>query len=348
MASIRYTDVGLSLIGGVLFLRLINPAIVNPKKFGVIKGDVTADGQRAMLIASKVLQRLANEQTFEEDLEPSMVFANRFIKSELPSWKSFFHKFITGSEVMSSSTAVKFDIAPEDLINEANQDIMHVLVCPIVKSKQKEMFHRLFQLEKQTSDWEPEENDGVMTKYKKFKGSSIFVMSTEVVLPGTAEDFVNILRNICSTTSQTEIAIGKDSDFERNILVEYNENLRVVHTVHKAHPLFKARDFVTLNHLQTVPEENFAITCCASIEKEEYPKVKGCIRGDILHGCIFRGHSDGTTTVSLLIHLDAKGMGKVAPGFLLKKGLFKTHSDFIRMFKENLPTATTSNRKSTM
>jgi hypothetical protein len=338
MATLRYPDIGLSMVGGVLFLRLINPAIIFPKKFGAIDGEVNADGQRALLVASKVLQRLANQQLFEEDLEPAMLFANRFIKSHLPRWKSFFHKFITGQDLLSASTAIKLDLSPEDLIYEANQDIKHELICAPTKSKQKEMFHRLFQLEKQTTDWEAEANEGAMTKYKKFPGSSIVVAATEVVLPGSAEDFVKVLRQISGGPLSLELAIGRDKGFEHQIMYDFNEHLQIVRTIHKAHPLLNARDFITLNHLQSIPEDNFAISCCASIEKEGYPPVKGCVRGDILHGCIFRGNNNGTTTISILLHLDSKGLSKVTPSYLLKKGILKTHTDLIQLLRDSVST----------
>ena len=95
LVAMKYGDIGLSLIGGVLFLRLINPAVVLPQKHNILEpSEVTLSGQRGLLIVSKILQRLANQEQFDEEAEPHMLFANRFIRKNLPHWRSVFHKFM--------------------------------------------------------------------------------------------------------------------------------------------------------------------------------------------------------------------------------------------------------------
>jgi hypothetical protein len=93
MVSLKFSDIGLSIVGGIMFLRLINPAIVSPIKYNILD-EVTPDGQRGLLIVSKIFQRLANEEYFNEEMEPHMAFANRWIRKSLPKWRSVFYEFM--------------------------------------------------------------------------------------------------------------------------------------------------------------------------------------------------------------------------------------------------------------
>ena len=170
MVSLKFSDIGLSIVGGIMFLRLINPAIVSPVKYNLLDArDITPEGQRGLLIISKILQRLANEELFNEEIEPHMAFANRWIKKSLPKWRSVFYEFMTGKSIEKSDSSVTIEITPEDLIAKSNQDVYRTLVCPIVKSKQREILTRIFHLEKETHEWKAKEIDGATIRFKKYK-----------------------------------------------------------------------------------------------------------------------------------------------------------------------------------
>ena len=60
----------------------------------ILIDQLTIYGQKALLTISKILQRLANQEYFDEQMEPHMIFANRFIRKALPQWNRSFHKFM--------------------------------------------------------------------------------------------------------------------------------------------------------------------------------------------------------------------------------------------------------------
>ncbi len=67
---------------------------VNTHFFVTRSDQVTTQGQRGLVIASKILQKLASEELFDEEIDPSYAFANLFIKKQLPNWKAFFYQFL--------------------------------------------------------------------------------------------------------------------------------------------------------------------------------------------------------------------------------------------------------------
>ena len=111
---------------------------------------------------------------------------------------------------------------------------------------------------------------------------------------------------------------------QKKILKEYNENLLVMHAKFSSPLGFEDRDFITLSYSESLPEENFAIRACTSIEKEEYPKESGYVRGDMMGGLIFRGLDNNTTKLTHIMHVDLKGNAKIAPGFSFKKSCIKS------------------------
>lgn len=93
--TLRFADMGLSLVGGLLFLRLINPAIIFPGKYNLINKDrLTPEGTRGLVISSKILQAMANETEFGRDKDPSMMIMNRFLRKFKDQWRSFFYKLM--------------------------------------------------------------------------------------------------------------------------------------------------------------------------------------------------------------------------------------------------------------
>jgi len=80
-----------SSIAGVVFLRLICPAICTPNAFGVISTDIQPKSQRVLVLVSKMIQTLANGSEFTEgymtDFNPwvnqNKVYLESFVESLL-------------------------------------------------------------------------------------------------------------------------------------------------------------------------------------------------------------------------------------------------------------------------
>jgi len=97
--GLGYSEDALRLYGSFLLLRFICPAIVSPRRYGLIKGEVTTQTQRALVLISKVLQSIASQVEFEGEKEPYMIPANEFVKDNMPPLLAFFQKLADGSDV---------------------------------------------------------------------------------------------------------------------------------------------------------------------------------------------------------------------------------------------------------
>eukprot|EP00761_Pharyngomonas_kirbyi_P013822 gb/GECH01013851.1/.p1 GENE.gb/GECH01013851.1/~~gb/GECH01013851.1/.p1 ORF type:complete len:2593 (+),score=587.89 gb/GECH01013851.1/:1-7779(+) len=81
-------------IGGFIFLRFLNPAIVTPQNFGLTEGLPNKDARRCLLLISKILISLANgavigkKETFMTDLQ-------EFVQDNLGKAKEFFDALAT-------------------------------------------------------------------------------------------------------------------------------------------------------------------------------------------------------------------------------------------------------------
>lgn len=77
-------ETGLSIIGGLLFLRFINPAIIFPERYGLVEeGYVTPEGRKTLVTAAKILQTLSNNELFNGELvRPSFVLTPCFRRKE--------------------------------------------------------------------------------------------------------------------------------------------------------------------------------------------------------------------------------------------------------------------------
>jgi len=89
--GLGYSEDALRLFGGFLLLRFICPAIVSPIKYGLVK-NVTPTTQRTLVIASKVLQSIANQIEFDE---PHMSPANELIQNSMPGMLAFLNNLMT-------------------------------------------------------------------------------------------------------------------------------------------------------------------------------------------------------------------------------------------------------------
>jgi len=78
------------------------------------------------------------------------------------------------------------------------------------------------------------------------------------------------------------------------------------------------RDFVALRYREILEEDGFAIHCQISVEHDDCPPIKGCIRADVFSGCMFRQIGKNQCRYTQISYVDAKGMLKHAPDFIVK------------------------------
>lgn len=136
-AETRYGDflrtVAYSSVSGFLFLRFFCPAILNPKLFGLLKGESLEESwarsmytdlanpdlprpraQRTLTLIAKSLQGLANMSTFGAK-EPWMEPMNKFLQASRPGFKTFVDKICSvpserQSQAVSASYATPIQI----------------------------------------------------------------------------------------------------------------------------------------------------------------------------------------------------------------------------------------------
>eukprot|EP00004_Rigifila_ramosa_P006777 TRINITY_DN176_c0_g1_i5.p1 TRINITY_DN176_c0_g1~~TRINITY_DN176_c0_g1_i5.p1 ORF type:complete len:2751 (-),score=506.38 TRINITY_DN176_c0_g1_i5:66-8294(-) len=84
----RFPEYALTAVGGFLFLRLINPAILLPDSFGLSPAPPIESARRQLLLITKVLQNLANNHEFG-DKEAFMIPMNSFIQQNQQSINDF-------------------------------------------------------------------------------------------------------------------------------------------------------------------------------------------------------------------------------------------------------------------
>lgn len=311
-ASIKFSQHGYGIIGGILFLRLINPAILFPETYELIsQAEITPYGRQALVYVGKILQVMANNSEFQSQ-DPFMFPANRFIRRHLPSWFSFFHELVTGAKLVTSAPLSVLPITPEDLIAKSNHDIYKTLICPLHLGKQKDIILHLFQLEKQMEGWKEEKRANCSFYFKKFAHT---ILSKYVIeLPVTIEEFYGFLDH-CQ-----EVNFEEHCSRETKTVQYFNENLSVKHTKIKFPFPFTNRDFVSLNYREILPEDEFAISAFISIDRDDVPPEKEFVRGEIEGGFIVRaGSRKGTCSVTHIKHVNAKGWTNQTPATYLKK-----------------------------
>jgi hypothetical protein len=77
----NYTSVRYTSVSGFLFLRLICPAVLNPKLFGLVRESIEPKTARTLTLLAKTLQCLSNLANFGVK-EPFMIEMNSFIMDQ--------------------------------------------------------------------------------------------------------------------------------------------------------------------------------------------------------------------------------------------------------------------------
>lgn len=82
-------------MGGLLFLRFICPAMLSPQKSGIYFGTPSSNASRTLLLCSKILQQLANDEMEFGSKESFMTGANEFLSQNREKLHQFFTKVST-------------------------------------------------------------------------------------------------------------------------------------------------------------------------------------------------------------------------------------------------------------
>jgi len=82
-----------SLVGGFIYLRLFNPAIVTPETMSLVSGRPSKNTRRNLILIAKVLQNLSNGKDFNNS-ELFMVPMNEFLHDKRNAIQNYFAKLI--------------------------------------------------------------------------------------------------------------------------------------------------------------------------------------------------------------------------------------------------------------
>jgi len=147
--SKRFCDVNL---GGIICLRLVNPALVSPHKF-IPNLRITSESQRTLILMAKVFQRLANGTLFG-DIEAYMKPTNRFIQKMLPKWNSFFYQLLTGRNLEYLVSEIGY-LDLDELVSRSNMELDPEHEPLLLKQAENMRF--IFDIERHAT-WKPYQN----------------------------------------------------------------------------------------------------------------------------------------------------------------------------------------------
>ncbi|EFC40840.1 rasGTPase-activating protein [Naegleria gruberi] len=138
------------VVGGLLFLRLLNPAIVSPKTSGLVDQSPTAEASRCLLLISKLLQNVANGIKFERkqsasdaksfNKEAFMVKMDPFVAKNFDRARQFFDS--VSSKCPDDFKEAEFIM--EDEVREENFLCVHRFLF----NNMEKMQQRLVQLQR--------------------------------------------------------------------------------------------------------------------------------------------------------------------------------------------------------
>ncbi|KAK3767382.1 hypothetical protein RRG08_049749 [Elysia crispata] len=109
-----------TVIGTVIFLRFINPAIVSPYESGIVEEEPTPRIKRGLTLMCKIMQNIANHLLFSKEIH--MFPFNEFLKNNFELGRRFFTEIASDCEI--------FDPGNHSLsfINDANVIALHRLL----------------------------------------------------------------------------------------------------------------------------------------------------------------------------------------------------------------------------
>ena len=102
-------------VGGFIFLRFLCPAIISPVEAGLLDANdaiPTPTARRALLMVSKIIQKLANGTRFRQQLEPHLMGLNGWLEFHDASMLEMCKYSKRRSEHRKWSTVVDISITP--------------------------------------------------------------------------------------------------------------------------------------------------------------------------------------------------------------------------------------------
>ncbi|KAM0749716.1 hypothetical protein T439DRAFT_302673 [Meredithblackwellia eburnea MCA 4105] len=117
-------------IGGFIFLRFINPAIVSPENIDLDLPTDNRDIRRGLVMITKVLQALANNVRFGAK-EPGMRKLNDFMDVNIFGMTRFLQAISHFNRADEPIPSIRDDAAPEDNpgLDEADRSFLHQYLC---------------------------------------------------------------------------------------------------------------------------------------------------------------------------------------------------------------------------
>ncbi|XP_062578923.1 neurofibromin-like isoform X10 [Saccostrea cucullata] len=114
------TEAVWTVIGTVIFLRFINPAIVSPFESGIIDEEPTQKVKRGLTLMCKIMQNIANHLQFTK--ENHMRTFNEFLKTNFEAGRRFFTEIASDGDIPDTGNhSLSF-------INDANVLALHRLL----------------------------------------------------------------------------------------------------------------------------------------------------------------------------------------------------------------------------
>ncbi|RCH94224.1 Ras GTPase activating protein ira2, partial [Rhizopus stolonifer] len=110
----RFPHAKHAAVGSFLFLRFFCPAIVSPESFGLVKSPLPREIRRGLLLATKVIQNLANNVLFGAK-ETFMIVLNDFLTSHIYTVTSFLREMT----LVSDESSMTYEL------NQNNYRLLH-------------------------------------------------------------------------------------------------------------------------------------------------------------------------------------------------------------------------------
>mmetsp|Transcript_33152 Transcript_33152/g.83318 ORF Transcript_33152/g.83318 Transcript_33152/m.83318 type:complete len:1318 (-) Transcript_33152:9-3962(-) len=98
---------GRQIVGSVFFLRFVCPAIVNPRKYGVVDDAPTDEGVRALVLMAKYIQLLANQVEMDTPNAQQNKLVNEFIHKHIVALNDFYDE-MTNPPLSKWAAGVRF------------------------------------------------------------------------------------------------------------------------------------------------------------------------------------------------------------------------------------------------
>jgi len=244
-------------------------------------------------------------------------------------WKNYFHKLITGEDISNLRQFVESvsEITVEDLIEASNIDLIKEK-APKILEKQMEAVQKILSIESASEGW----------KQKKTNYADIQLFSTK--MPGTSLLLFKIIGDIKCSFDQVYYFCSDPTNWNKinpsiknfRTLERFTDNLAIEYTYTTA-PFISDRDIVALRYHEILEEDGFAINCQISVEHDDCPPIKGCVRIDLFGGNIFRQIGKNHMKFTQITYVDAKGMLKHAPDFIIKAAVQQQADNLFKLKK---------------